>query len=128
VLAWPGGQEIVVAAGLIVLGVGVGMIVKGIRVSISDEIDLSAMSDSMRRIAERLGQVGYISKGVAFVVVGGLLGYAAITFDRQQAQGLDGAMQIIVVQPFGKVLLTAVALGFAAFGLYAVLQSKFRRM
>jgi hypothetical protein len=32
---------------------------------------------------------------------------------------LDGAMQTIVAQPFGRFLLTAVALGFAAVGVFA---------
>ena len=61
-------------------------------------------------------------------MVGGLLGYAALTFERQQAPGLDGALQTILAQPFGKFLLTAVALGFLAFGLFAILQSRYRRM
>ena len=61
-------------------------------------------------------------------VVGGLLGYAALTFDAEQATGLDGAMRLIVEQPFGRFLLTAVAVGFAAFGVFAFLQARYRRM
>jgi Domain of Unknown Function (DUF1206) len=99
-----------------------------VKISIGDEIDLSAMSDATRQVAKRLGQTGYIAKGVAFAIVGGLLGYAALSFNRGQEQGLDGAVQKILAQPYGKYLLTAVAIGFAAFGLYAMLQSRFRRM
>jgi hypothetical protein len=128
VLAWPGGQVIVVATGLIVAGVGVSMMVKGVMVSIGDEIDLAAMSSTVRQIAERLGQIGYSAKGVAFGIVGGLLSYTAWTFDQRQTQGLDGALQTVLAQPFGKYLLTAVAIGFGAFGLYAMLQSRFRSM
>jgi hypothetical protein len=58
----------------------------------------------------------------------GLLTYATVTFDRQQAQGLDGALQTILAQPFGRFLLTTVALGFVAFDLFAILQSRYRRM
>ena len=47
--------------------------------------------------------------------------------DRQK-QGLDGAMQTILAQPFGKFLLTAAALGFVVFGVFAILQSRYRRM
>ena len=86
------------------------------------------MSPAARNSVLRLGQVGYIAKGVAMSVVGGLLTYATVTFDRQTAQGLDGALQTILAQPFGRFLLTAVALGFAAFGLFAILQSRYRRM
>ena len=60
--------------------------------------------------------------------MGGLLSYATLTFDPQKAQGLDGALQTILAQPFGRFLLTAVALGFLAFGLFAILQARYRPM
>jgi hypothetical protein len=41
---------------------------------------------------------------------------------------LDGAMQTILTQPLGRFLLTAVALGFVAFGVFAILQSRYRKM
>jgi hypothetical protein len=128
VLAWPGGRVLVVAAGLVIIGVGIAGIIKGIRKSFTEEIDTSSMSPAARTGVLRLGQVGYVAKGVAMGVVGGLLTYATVTFDRQTAQGLDGALQTILAQPFGRFLLTAVALGFAAFGLFAILQSRYRRM
>jgi hypothetical protein len=128
VLAWPGGRVLVVAAGLVIIGVGIAGIIKGIRKSFTEEVDTSSMSPAARTGVLRLGQVGYIAKGVAMSVVGGLLTYATVTFDRQTAQGLDGALQTILAQPFGRFLLTAVALGFAAFGLFAILQSRYRRM
>jgi len=55
-------------------------------------------------------------------VVGILFGYAALTFDPQQAQGLAGATRMILHRPVGQFLLTAVALGFFAFGLFAFLR------
>ena len=128
VLGWPGGRVIVIAAGLVIIGVGVAAIVKGVKKSFAEEIDTSPLSPTLRTAVARLGQVGYIAKGLALGVVGGLLSYATLTFDPQKAQGLDGAMQTILAQPFGRFLLTAVALGFAAFGLFAILQSRYRRM
>jgi hypothetical protein len=128
VLAWPAGYVIVVVTGLIIIGVGVAGVVKGVKKSFIEEIDTSSMSPVAREGVARLGQFGYIAKGVALGVVGGLLSYAALTFVRQKAQGLDGALQAILAQPFGRYLLTAVALGFLAFGLFALLQSRYRRM
>jgi Domain of Unknown Function (DUF1206) len=92
------------------------------------EIDTSSMSPIAGTATVRLGQVGYVAKGLAFGVVGGLLGYAAPSFDPQRSRGLDGALQEILAAPFGRFLLTAVALGFIAFGLFAILQSWYRRM
>jgi len=128
VLAWPAGYVIVVVTGLIIIAVGVAGVVKGVKKSFVEEIDTSSMSPGAREGVARLGQVGYIAKGVALGVVGALLSYAALTFVRQKAQGLDGALQTILAQPFGRFLLTAVALGFVAFGLFAMLQSRYRRM
>jgi hypothetical protein len=127
VLAWPGGRAIVIVAGLIIIAVGVAHVVKGIKKSFAEEIDTSSMSPVARQGVAHLGQIGYIAKGVALGLVGGLLSYATLTFDRQK-QGLDGAMQTILAQPFGKFLLTAAALGFVAFGIFAILQSRYRRM
>jgi succinate dehydrogenase/fumarate reductase cytochrome b subunit len=128
VLAWPAGRLLVVVAGLVIISVGVAHVVKGVRKSFAEEIDTSSMSPIARQGVVRLGQTGYIAKGLALGLVGGLLSYATLTFDRQKAQGLDGAMQTILAQPFGRYLLTAVALGFAAFGVFAILQSRYRPM
>jgi len=128
VLAWPGGQVIVVVTGLVIIGVGVAGVVKGVKKSFAEEIDTSSLSPTIRTAVAVLGQVGYIARGMALGVVGGLLGYAALTFDAQQAKGLDGAMRTILEQPFGRFLLTAVAVGFASFGVFALLQARYRRM
>ncbi len=127
VLAWPGGRVIVVVAALIIIGVGVAHLIKGVKKAFAEEIDTSSLSPVVRKGVAHLGQAGYIAKGVALGVVGGLLSYATLTLDRQK-QGLDGAMQTILAQPFGKFLLTAAALGFVAFGMFAILQSRYRRM
>jgi len=88
VLAWPAGRVIVVVARLIIIGVGVARVVKGVKKSFAEEIDTSSMSPAARKGVARLGQVGYIAKGFALGVVGGLVSYAALTLDRQKTQGL----------------------------------------
>src|SRR5680860_657867 len=65
VLAWPAGEVIVVVAGLIIIGVGVAGVVKGVKMSFREEIDTSSMPPAARKGVERLGQVGYIGQGVA---------------------------------------------------------------
>jgi len=126
-LSLPAGRVMVVVAGMIIVGVGVAHFVKGVKKSFLEEIATSSMSPVARQGATRLGQIGYIAKGVAVVAVASLLTYATVTFDAQK-QGLDGALQTILAQPSGKFLLTVLALGLVAFGLFAILQSRYRRM
>ncbi|MBA2553304.1 MAG: DUF1206 domain-containing protein [Geodermatophilaceae bacterium] len=126
VLGLPFGQALVALVALVVIAAGVAHVRKAFTKKFLKEIDTSSMSDKARQTITRLGQVGYAAKGVALTVVGLLLGYAAVTFDPDKARGLDGAMRTIVAQPFGQILLTAVALGFVAFGLFAFAQSRYK--
>ncbi len=72
----------------------------------------------------RLGLVGYAAKGFALTIVGILFIVAAVTYDAQQAGGLDTALRTLRGQPYGAVLLTVLALGIACFGLYCFAWSR----
>jgi hypothetical protein len=125
VFSWPAGRFLVGVAALVLIGVGVHHVRKGLTKHFLKEIDTAQASSSQRRAIERLGQVGYPAKGVALALVGVLLGWAAITFDPEKAGGLDGAMRTLLDAPFGKVLLTLVAVGIAAFGVFCFFRARF---
>jgi hypothetical protein len=125
VFGWPAGRFLVGVAALVLIGVGAYHVRKGLTKHFLKEIDTAQASAGQRRTIERLGQIGYPAKGIALALVGGLLGWAAITFDPAKASGLDGAMRTLLDAPFGKVLLTLVAVGIAAFGVFAFFRARF---
>jgi Domain of Unknown Function (DUF1206) len=125
VFGWPGGRFLVGAAALVIIGVGVYHVRKGVTKHFLKEIDTARASAGQRRAIERLGQVGYPAKGVALALVGGLIGWAAITFDPAKASGLDGALRTVLDAPFGKALLTLVAVGIAAFGVFCFFRARY---
>ena len=125
VLGWPGGRFLVGVAALVIIGVGVYHVRKGLTGHFLKEIDTAQASAPQRRLIERLGLVGYPAKGLALALVGGLLGWAAVTFDPAKASGLDGALRTLLDAPFGRVLLTLVALGIAAFGVFSFFRARF---
>jgi hypothetical protein len=125
VLGWPGGQFIVGAAGLILIGSGVWHVRKGLKKTFLKQIDTSEASPKALRLVTRLGQVGFPGKGVALALVGGLLCWAAITFDPSKAKGLDGALHTVLELPFGRILLTLVAVGIAAFGAFLFVRARY---
>ena len=51
--------------------------------------------------------------------------HAAITFDPAEATGLDGALRTVLDAPFGRFLLTLVALGIAAFGVFCLIRARY---
>ena len=125
VLGWPGGQWLVGAAGLILIGVGAWHVRKGLNKHFLKQIDTSGASPSAIRLVTRLGQIGFPGKGIALVGVGGLLVWAAVTFDPSKAQGLDGALHGVLELPFGKILLTLIAVGIAAFGAFCFVRARY---
>jgi type IV secretory pathway VirB2 component (pilin) len=68
--------------------------------------------------------VGYIAKGIALAVVGALFITAVAQNSSSKATGLDGALRSLRQQAVGPWLLTAVALGIAAYGVYSLARSR----
>lgn len=117
-MSMTGGQLLVAAVGLGVIGVGSYLVFKGVSRSFEEDLSFGATRGPQGWCARRAGEVGYAAKGVSLAIVGGLFTYAAATHDAQEAGGLDDALGTLVEQPYGKILLTLVALGIISFGLY----------
>jgi len=112
-LGVPLGRVLVLAVAAAILAVGISQVVRGVRKKFTEDL-----SGDRTRATLALGTAGYVAKGVALAVVAGLFGYAAIAYEPKKAGGLDAALHTVGSQPLGSVLLTLLALGFAAFGLY----------
>jgi len=119
----PAGTALVVVIGLVVIGVGVYHVVKGARKKFYEDLE----SDP-GRFVERAGQIGYVAKGIALVIVGGLFVAAAVQHDPEQASGIDGALRALLDLPAGNILLTLIALGVAAYGIYSFGRAKHARL
>lgn len=117
-LTAPAGRVLVVAVGVAIIAVGVLHVHRGVTESFTKDLEGSATSGDSGSAVVALGRIGYTAKGIAIGVVGILFDWAALSYDPDKAGGLDDALKTIRDQPFGPYLLTAVALGLAAFGLY----------
>lgn len=127
VMSLPGGPWLVGIGGLAIVGVGVYHVVKGARKKFLQDLTGTG-GRSVGPVVVRLGQAGYIAKGIALGVVGGLVVAAAVTADPEQAGGLDEALQTLRDQPFGTALLLVVGLGIAAYGAYSFARARFARI
>lgn len=116
----PLGQLLVGAVGVVIIAVGISQIVKGVRRKFIEE-DLDG---SIAGWAQKLGTVGWIAKGISLALVGGLFGWAAISFDPNKSGGLDDGLKTLSGMPFGMVLLIAMAVGFACFAVYCFVWSR----
>jgi hypothetical protein len=123
-----GGRLLIGLVGVIVVAAGIYRIVKGLRMDVNDELDLSGFSPERRRWTERIGAVGEVGRGIGIGLVGVFLIRAAVTFDRNQATGLDGALRRLATQTWGLVVVVVIGLGFAAYGLFCVTTFTRRRL
>ena len=112
-LGMPLGRILVALVGVVIIVLAVRQVIKGVKRKFTEDL-----SGGVSAGVQRLGQIGYISKGVAMVVIGGLFGWAALTYDASKAGGLDDALRTINSAPLGSVLLTVVALGLVCFGVF----------
>ena len=120
-----GGQLIVGAIGVAIAAWGVAHIRKAYTEKFKKKIDAKGLSGTSGTVYVYLAKVGYVAKGVAFCIVGGLFCYAAITHEPNKSGGLDQALSEVLEQPFGPILLAAIALGFVAYGFFCFVQARY---
>lgn len=122
-MAQPMGRLLVGAVGVGVIAVGGYHVHKGWRRTF-----LRDLREHPGPWAVRAGRLGYVARGIAFAVVGALFVAAAATADPERARGLDGALQTLRDAPLGRWLLTLVALGFVAYGVYSLVRARLGRV
>ncbi|MGK9146786.1 DUF1206 domain-containing protein [Plantibacter flavus] len=125
-LSSPGGVFVVIAIGLVVIGIGGFFVFKGATQKFLEDVDPPA--GAPKRAVVALGVVGWIAKGIALVVVGILFIVAAATHDPDKASGMDGALTALAALPFGVVILIVIGVGLIAYGLFCMARARWGRL
>lgn len=118
VMSAPGGQLLVGAVGLGVVAVGAVLGYRGIRAKFVKQLDVKGRSGDRRAPIVVFGTVGYVGKGLSLAAVGVLFVVAAVQHEPDQSGGLDAALHRLLQQPFGPLIVGAIAVALACFGLY----------
>jgi len=130
-LSKPFGRWLVALGGLGVIGGGFGFLGKGIlskawKGDVTDRLALDARARD--RWAGPVGRFGYAARGIAFLIIGGFLVAAAWHQRSSEAKGLAEAFALLRAQPYGWILLAVVGSGHAAFGVFGLIQARYRRI
>jgi hypothetical protein len=124
IMAQPLGR---LALALIAIGFGsvaLGLAVKAFRAPYRDSLDAT---EAQRRVAVALGSFGIMTRALLFLLVGLVLGGAALDADSREAESLAGVLRAMQDQAYGGVLLGIAALGLLAFGFFQIIESTARR-
>lgn len=75
-----------------------------------------------------MGRIGYGARATVFAIVSGFFALAAWRSNAGEAGGFADALGALREQPGGEWLLAATAIGFALFGLYGLVEARYRRL
>jgi Domain of Unknown Function (DUF1206) len=124
----PFGRWLVVLLGLTVICVGISYLYQAYKGKFCRYFKLYQMSPTEQIWALRLGRFGIAARGIVFGIIGIFMVLAAIQLDGTQARGFGGALAVLGKQPFGPWVLGVVALGLIAYGIYSVIEARYRHI
>ena len=128
VLSYPAGKWIALALGVITVGVGIAQFVEAYRAISKHDLKRAEMTEAERKVVDTLGRLGMIARGITFTLVGWFVIQGALHRDPSKVHGYGGAFLFLLGQPFGRLMLGVVALGFIALGLHSFACARWVRL
>ena len=128
VLAMPLGRYIVLAVGLAFVAGALFNVYRAVTCKFEKKLKKGEMNQVEEAGATTFGILGHLARGVVFGLVGWFLVKAAWQFDPKEAVGLDGALMEVSQQAYGALLLGSVAAGLMAYGVWCLIQAKYRKI
>ena len=127
-LEHPLGRYVVIAVGLAVLGAALFNLVRALTRKFRKDLKEQQMGSQERKWYSALGVVGHLARAVIFALIGIFLVKAAWQYDPKEAIGFDGALSKLGHAQYGQVLLGAAAAGLMAYGLFCLVQARYREV
>lgn len=120
----PLGRWLVGAVGVGIALFGFYEVYRAISHNKAKRVDLTHAG--LRSLIRLLGIVGFLARGILFVLVGAFLIDAAHRYDTAKATGIAGALGALKHHVYGEWLLGTVAVGLIAYGLFQILKEPYR--
>ncbi|MFN6536881.1 MAG: DUF1206 domain-containing protein [Nostoc sp. EkiNYC01] len=127
-LSQPFGQWLVGTVGVLIIALGFYQFYQAFSGKFRKELNLTELSNTESKWVIRISRFGLAARGIVFCIIGWFLIEAARQSNASAAGGLDEALQTLAQQPNGAWLLGIVALGLVAYGIYTIIQARYRRL
>ncbi|PHN03652.1 DUF1206 domain-containing protein [Flavilitoribacter nigricans] len=119
------GQIVVGIIALILVGVGIYQLNKGLKEKYMEDINHTGVSSQERQLYRNFGKAGFISRSVVYGIMAYFLGRVALTSDPSQYRGVEGVLEYLGGQTMGTILVALVALGLLLYGLFMFVKAKY---
>jgi hypothetical protein len=128
ILGWPGGKWIVMTLAAAIAAAALWNLYRGLSRQFLVQLKTGEMSEGASSSATWIGVIGLVARGVVFALIAWFFFKAAVDYDPKKARGLDGALRKLATAPYGSWLLGIVAGGVFAYGVFCVIQARYRRV
>jgi hypothetical protein len=115
--------------------VGVGVVVYGFfevrdawRSKFGEDLDDGRFRQEAGGWAVMIGRFGNGARGIILMTMGAAFVGAAVERDPAKAGGIADALATLFAQPFGGMIVAAVALGLICFGVFQLLHARYARL
>ena len=122
----PAGQLLVWLAAFGIAGYGVYQFYRAYASKLSRQLDLSELSPQSVRWVVGVSRFGLAARGVVFCLIGYFLGRAAARHDAALAGGVRKSLRTLA--EIGRWPFIVVALGLVAYGVYEMVNARYRRI
>ncbi len=117
-LQLPGGQALLVLAGLVLIGAGAFQLYKAYKKSFCEKLEPGIAN---REWVKNVGRAGYAARGVVFLISGYFVLKAGLQEQAGEAGGMEQALSWLT-SPWDVL----VALGLLMFGLFSLVEARYR--
>lgn len=125
-LQQPFGQWLVGIVAVITMLTGVYQIYYGLSEKYKKKVQSGGFKSDIEQKMVRVGKIGYVARGVVWLVIGYLFLKAAMQTNPEQAGGSSSAFAFLESASYGSYLLGAVALGLICYGVFMFMRAKYQ--
>lgn len=124
-MAQPAGVWLVGLFGLLLLGGAAGNFLEAYRAKFARYMGGGEPAPGYVKLA---GRIGYAARGVVFTMIAWFFVRAALAANPERAGGTGEALRELQSQDYGPLLLGIVALGLLLFGVFSLIEARYRQL
>ena len=120
------GRLLLLVAGIVVVVAGAELGRRSVRLTFQERFTTELRPRSLGKAARALGAFGCLARAAVFILVGVFILKAAVLGDARQIKGLDATFRSVARSTYGPITLSALALGLLCYGVYCLLEARYR--
>ena len=127
-LSLPGGPVLVGAVGIAFMAAALFNGYRAVARKYEEQLKTWEIPEARKRAVTAIAGFGLATRMLLFGIIGWFLVRTAVDHDPKKAIGLDGALQEVASEPYGRVLLCIVAVGLLAYAAFRFVEARYRKV